>query len=93
VTLLVPRGIVMPRVNVIIRCHCVDFDLVPIYVFLFQFSTYLCVCDLILTYFFLIIKIHFFIKLKVVKYKNFTKIKYLIFILKFSGKVILLSHF
>jgi len=29
----------MPRVSVTIRCHCVDFDLVLIYVFLFQFST------------------------------------------------------
>jgi len=42
--LSVPRGIVIPRV----RCHCVDFDLVPIYVFSFQFSTYLCVFDSIL---------------------------------------------
>jgi len=25
--LSVPRGIVMPRVSVTIRCHCVDFDL------------------------------------------------------------------
>jgi len=31
----------------------------------------------------------FFIKLKLIKYKIFTKIKYLIFILKFSGK----NHF
>jgi len=31
----------------------------------------------------------FFIKLKVIKYKSFTKIKYLMFILKFSGK----NHF
>ena len=38
VALSVPRGIVMPRVSVTIRCHCVDFDLVPTYVFLFQFS-------------------------------------------------------
>jgi len=42
--IVMPRGIVMPRVvmprvSVTIRCHCVDFDLVPIYVFLFQFST------------------------------------------------------
>jgi len=42
-----------------------------------------------LSQFFLIIKIYFFIKLKVIKYKNLTKIKYLMFILKFSGK----SHF
>jgi len=47
--LCVPRGIAMPRVSVTIRCHCVDFDLVPKYVFLFQFSTYLCVSDSILT--------------------------------------------
>ena len=39
VALLVPCGIVMPRVSVTIKCHCVDFDLVPTYVFLFQFST------------------------------------------------------
>jgi len=54
------------------------FNLVPKYVYLIQFCPN----------FFLIIKI-FFIKLKVIKYKSFTKIKYLIFILKFSGK----SHF
>jgi len=48
-SLCVTRGIAMPRVNIIIRCHCVDFDLVLIYVFLFQFSTYLCVSDSILT--------------------------------------------
>jgi len=45
----VPRGIAMQRVSITIRCHCVDFDLVPIYVFSFQFSTYLCVFDSILT--------------------------------------------
>ena len=40
VPLPVPRAIAMPRVSVTIRYHCVDFDLVPIYVFfLFQFST------------------------------------------------------
>jgi len=49
VALSVPRGIVMPHVNITIRCHSVDFDLVPIYFFLFQFSTYLCVSDSILT--------------------------------------------
>ena len=38
-SLCVTRGIIMPCVSVTIRCHCVDFDLVPIYVFLFQFST------------------------------------------------------
>jgi len=48
-SLCVTRGIVMPRVGVTIRCHCDDFDLVPIYVFSFQFSTYLCVFDSILT--------------------------------------------
>jgi len=48
-TLSVSRDIVMPRVSVTIRCHCVDFDLVPIYVLLFQFSTYFCVSDSILT--------------------------------------------
>jgi len=37
------RGIVMSRVSVTIRCHYDDFDLVLIYVFSFQFSTYLCV--------------------------------------------------
>jgi len=51
------------------------FNLIPKYVYLIQF------CPV-----FLIIKIHFFIKLKVFKYKSLTKIKYLIFILKFSGK-------
>jgi len=79
----------MPRVSAIIRCHCVDYDLVPIYVSMIQFSPYFCISDSILTQFFLIIKIYFFIKLKVIKYKIFTKIKYLIFILKFNGK----SHF
>ena len=49
----------------------------------------MCVSESILSQFFLIIKIHFFIKLKVIKYKSLTKIKYLIFILKFIGK----SHF
>jgi len=39
VALSMSRGIAMPRVSVTIRCHRVDFDLVPIYVFLFQFST------------------------------------------------------
>ena len=48
------RGIAMPRVSVTIKYHCVDFDLVPIYVFLFQFSTYLCVSDSILSQFYII---------------------------------------
>ena len=48
-SLCVTRGIAMSRVSITIRCHCVDFDLVPIYVFLFQFNTYLCVSDSILT--------------------------------------------
>jgi len=48
-SLCMTRGIAMPRVNIIIRCHNVDFDLVPIYIFSFQFSTYLCVFDSILT--------------------------------------------
>ena len=38
-SLCVTRDIVMPRVSVTIRCHCVDFDLVSTYVFLFQFSS------------------------------------------------------
>jgi len=37
-TLLVPRGIAMSHVSVTIRFHCVDFDLVPIYVWIIQFS-------------------------------------------------------
>ena len=89
VALLVPRGIAMPRASVIIICHCVDFDLVLIYVLLFQFGTHLCISDSILTYFFFNNQNPFFIKLKVIKHKIFTKIKYLIFTLKFSGK----SHF
>ena len=39
-------------VSVTIRCNCVDFDLVPMYVFLFQFSTYLYVSNSILSQFF-----------------------------------------
>jgi len=37
------------RVSISIRSHYVDFDLVLIYVFSFQLSTYLCVFDSILT--------------------------------------------
>ena len=47
--LCVSRGIAMSRVSITIICHYVNFDLVPIYVFSFQFSTYLCVSDSILT--------------------------------------------
>jgi len=46
----VTRGIAMPRVSVTIRCHRVDLDLVPIYVFLFQFGTH--ISDSILSQFF-----------------------------------------
>ena len=42
----------VPRVSVTVRCHCVDFDLVPIYIFLFQFGTHLCISDSILFQFF-----------------------------------------
>jgi len=45
----VTRGIAMSHVSITIRRYCVDFDVVLIYVFLFQFSTYLCVSDSILT--------------------------------------------
>jgi len=62
-SLCVTRDIAMPRVSVTIRCHYVDFDLIPIYVFLFQFGTHLCVSDSILSQFFNkknIFVIHFF---------------------------------
>ena len=52
VALSVPHDIAKPRVSVTIRCHCVDFDLVSIYVFLFQFSTKVYVSDSILSQFF-----------------------------------------
>jgi len=60
------------------KCHCTDFNLVPIYTSLFQFSLHFCVFGSILSQFFLIIEvhflIHFFIKLKVIKYKYFYNI-------------------
>jgi len=55
--LSVPRGNAMSHVSVTMKYHWVDFNLVPIYVFLIQFSPYLCVFDTILSQFFLIIKI------------------------------------
>jgi len=50
--LSVPRGIQCHVSVSPIRCHCVDFDLVTIYVFLFQFGTHLCVSYSILSQFF-----------------------------------------
>jgi len=76
---------------VAIQCHVsvwpsdvVDLNLMSIYVSMIQFLTYVSLIQF--WHFFLIIKIYFFIKLKLIKYKKITKIKYLIFILKFSGK-------
>jgi len=50
--MLVARGRTMSHVSVTIKCHCLDFTLVLIYVSLIQFNPYLCVFDSILTQFF-----------------------------------------
>ena len=52
-SLCVTHGIVSATWHCNATCQChyqmYDFDLVPIYIFSFQFSTYLCVFDSILT--------------------------------------------
>ena len=62
------------------NCHCTDFNLIPICIWLFQFSPHFCAFGSILSQFFLIIEedflSHFFIRLKVIKYKYFYNIKY-----------------
>jgi len=42
------------------KCHCIDFNLVPIFISVFQFSSHFCIFGSILPPFFLIIEVYFF---------------------------------
>jgi len=49
---LVPRDKILLRVSVTTKCHGLDFNLIPTYVYLFKFNPNICHFDSIYSWFF-----------------------------------------